>query len=253
MAKEYHSKDFEWEELRNEIENDPSLSYHLQQSTVIDSESECEASQSQQQQQDSDSDSDSDSVAWNNFHTTHSTAKFYKERRYLFKEFPDLASFSLFLEVGCGNGSTALPILRYLSFPFLNSCFLYLIASLHINMFVIVPSKLLWYMPVIAAFRHLTALNTMYYVLLLMLIPSILAFILFTAISLPMHFLTGWPVIIANKLHLNANTVFQVLVTNLSLYTCGIFIMPTFNFFNSCLARCLLQSTKRFKCLFQGW
>lgn len=122
MAKEYHSKDFEWEELRNEIENDPSLSYHLQQSTVIESESEseseCEASQSQQQQQDSDSDSDSDSVAWNNFHTTHSTAKFYKERRYLFKEFPDLASFSLFLEVGCGNGSTALPILRYLSFPF---------------------------------------------------------------------------------------------------------------------------------------
>ncbi|KAK1379241.1 methyltransferase-like protein [Heracleum sosnowskyi] len=94
-AKEYHSKDFEWEELRNEIENDPSLSYHLQQEAV-----------------NSDSPSQDDSLAWNNFHTSHSTGKFFKERRYLFKEFPDLASSSLVLEVGCGNGSTALPILR---------------------------------------------------------------------------------------------------------------------------------------------
>jgi ubiquinone/menaquinone biosynthesis C-methylase UbiE len=38
-----------------------------------------------------------------------------QERRYLFKEFPELASCeesSKLLEVGCGNGSTALPILR---------------------------------------------------------------------------------------------------------------------------------------------
>ncbi|XP_060184010.1 uncharacterized protein LOC132613797 [Lycium barbarum] len=38
-----------------------------------------------------------------------------KERRYLLKEFPELASCkecSTVLEVGCGNGSTALPILR---------------------------------------------------------------------------------------------------------------------------------------------
>ncbi|PWA77987.1 Methyltransferase-like protein [Artemisia annua] len=37
------------------------------------------------------------------------------ERRYLFKEFPELASFeesSKLLEVGCGNRSTVLPILR---------------------------------------------------------------------------------------------------------------------------------------------
>lgn len=94
-AQEYHSKDFEWEELRNEIENDPSLSYHLQKEAI-------------------NSELSQESDAWNKFHTTHSTGKFFKERRYLFKEFPELASSSssLLLEVGCGNGSTALPILR---------------------------------------------------------------------------------------------------------------------------------------------
>ena len=38
-----------------------------------------------------------------------------QERRYLLKEFPELLScdeYSKVLEVGCGNGSTALPILR---------------------------------------------------------------------------------------------------------------------------------------------
>lgn len=39
-----------------------------------------------------------------------------QERRYLLKEFPELASCednSKVLEVGCGNGSTALPLLWY--------------------------------------------------------------------------------------------------------------------------------------------
>lgn len=38
-----------------------------------------------------------------------------QERRYLLKEFPELVSCeenSKLLEVGCGNGSTVLPILR---------------------------------------------------------------------------------------------------------------------------------------------
>ena len=38
-----------------------------------------------------------------------------QERRYLLNEFPELLScdiYSKVLEVGCGNGSTALPILR---------------------------------------------------------------------------------------------------------------------------------------------
>lgn len=106
-AKEYHNKDFEWEELREEIENDPALSYHLQQPPKPITSN---YSQSQ------------DSLSWNNFHTTHSTGKFFKERRYLFKEFPELASCSLVLEVGCGNGSTALPILRTIPTAMVYAC-----------------------------------------------------------------------------------------------------------------------------------
>lgn len=102
-AANYYSKDFEWDELRQEIENNPSFAHHLlpfpdsitqNQHTLLPQE---------------------DSEAWNKFHTRHSTGKFFKERRYLLKEFPELASCgecSTVLEIGCGNGSTALAILR---------------------------------------------------------------------------------------------------------------------------------------------
>ncbi|XP_071708141.1 uncharacterized protein [Rutidosis leptorrhynchoides] len=102
---EYHSKDFNWEELSNDIENDPKFSYHLLPFH--------RSSQSQSQFQSSSS---LDFQSWNHFHARHSTGKFFKERRYLFKEFPELAScvkYTKLLEIGCGNGSTVLPILRY--------------------------------------------------------------------------------------------------------------------------------------------
>ncbi|XP_062001916.1 uncharacterized protein LOC133719760 isoform X1 [Rosa rugosa] len=95
---EYFSKDFEWDELRVEVENDPSFSYHLlpfQPSLSVAEEAE--------------------SQPWNDFHHRHSSGKFFKERRYLLQEFPELVSCeenSRVLEVGCGNGSTVLPILR---------------------------------------------------------------------------------------------------------------------------------------------
>ncbi|GAV66780.1 Methyltransf_23 domain-containing protein [Cephalotus follicularis] len=94
----YHSKDFKWETLKEEIENNPSYHYHLQP---------FHSPQHQHHQQ--------DSKAWQNFHTRHSSGKFFKERRYLLKEFPELVNCgegSKVLEVGCGNGSTVLPILR---------------------------------------------------------------------------------------------------------------------------------------------
>ncbi|KAJ4805645.1 Methyltransferase [Rhynchospora pubera] len=96
---EYHNSDFNWEELREEIEKLPSLSYHLSPHV-------------------SASTSDSSLVeadSWRRFHRRHSTARFFKERRYLLKEFPELLSCHdsvKVLEVGCGNGSTVLPILR---------------------------------------------------------------------------------------------------------------------------------------------
>lgn len=93
---QYFSKDFEWDDLRVEVENDPSFSYHLlpfQPSLSVAEESQ----------------------PWNDFHHRHASGKFFKERRYLLQEFPELVSCeenSKVLEVGCGNGSTVLPILR---------------------------------------------------------------------------------------------------------------------------------------------
>ncbi|XP_010414913.1 PREDICTED: methyltransferase-like protein 6 [Camelina sativa] len=102
-AGEYHSKDFEWEFLKNIVEKDPSLSHHLHQ------QHQYYHHYSQKHPP------PPDSQPWQDFHSRHSSGKFFKERRYLLKEFPELVSCgenSKLLEVGCGNGSTVLPILR---------------------------------------------------------------------------------------------------------------------------------------------
>lgn len=57
----YHSKDFDWEELRQRIENDPTLHYHFLPFT-----------------NQSLSSSALDSQSWNHFHARHSTGKFFK-------------------------------------------------------------------------------------------------------------------------------------------------------------------------------
>ncbi|XP_062178274.1 uncharacterized protein LOC133883086 isoform X2 [Alnus glutinosa] len=100
-AAEYFSKDFEWEELKAEVENDSSFRFHLLPFQPSNRPSQTAP--------------EDDSAAWKKFHIRHSSGKFFKERRYLLKEFPELVSHgecSKVLEVGCGNGSTALPILR---------------------------------------------------------------------------------------------------------------------------------------------
>ncbi|KAJ6973986.1 tRNA N(3)-methylcytidine methyltransferase METTL6 [Populus alba x Populus x berolinensis] len=100
---EYFSKDFEWETLRQEIEDNPSYQYHLLPFTYTPPSQQQEIQVSE------------DSKAWKRFHLRHSSGKFFKERRYLLKEFPELVSckeFSKVLEVGCGNGSSVIPILR---------------------------------------------------------------------------------------------------------------------------------------------
>ncbi|KAG5152167.1 hypothetical protein JHK84_028639 [Glycine max] len=98
---QYFCKDFDWEDLRAEIEANPSFAYHLESSSSSSS-----------------APPESDVQAWKQFHLRHASGKFFKERRYLLKEFPELLSCppnSMLLEVGCGNGSTALPILRFAS------------------------------------------------------------------------------------------------------------------------------------------
>ncbi|CAJ1976293.1 unnamed protein product [Sphenostylis stenocarpa] len=96
---QYFCKDFHWEDLRAEVEANPSYAYHFESASSSSSSPPPE----------------SDVLAWNQFHLRHASGRFFKERRYLLKEFPELLSCppnSKLLEVGCGNGSTALPILR---------------------------------------------------------------------------------------------------------------------------------------------
>ncbi|XP_062190386.1 uncharacterized protein LOC133893393 isoform X2 [Phragmites australis] len=100
---EYHSHDFEWEDLKAKVEADPAFSYHLSPfpghaTTATTSPLP-----------------PSSSEAWRSFHRHHASGKFFKERRYLLKEFPELLNSKVcakILEVGCGNGSTAVSILR---------------------------------------------------------------------------------------------------------------------------------------------
>ncbi|WVZ62849.1 hypothetical protein U9M48_012544 [Paspalum notatum var. saurae] len=126
---EYHSRDFEWEDLRAEVEADPAFSYHLSPFPGQAAAAPGTASSPQHP-----------SEAWRCFHRRHASGKFFKhsgyaaltilsidqpgyglfdatmlERRYLLKEFPELPNSkecAKILEVGCGNGSTAVSILR---------------------------------------------------------------------------------------------------------------------------------------------
>ncbi|XP_021888181.1 methyltransferase-like protein 6, partial [Carica papaya] len=110
-AEEYHSSDFQWEDLKNRIESDPSLHYHI---LPFQSSQHHQLKPEARQKKVQDLLTE-DSEAWQTFHTRHSSGKFFKERRYLLKEFPELVAcgeYSKLLEVGCGNGSSVLPILR---------------------------------------------------------------------------------------------------------------------------------------------
>ncbi len=52
---------------------------------------------------------------WERFYLSHPSARFFKERRYLLREFPVLAQQAppkLVLEIGCGCGSSLLPVLK---------------------------------------------------------------------------------------------------------------------------------------------
>lgn len=100
LAGEYHSRDFEWSDLRDEVEK-------------VLAEREARA-------QSSDSATTSERVRgqgerWEAFHRkVNSTARFFKEKRYILQEFPILLDEEVtkVVEFGCGNGSTVLPLLK---------------------------------------------------------------------------------------------------------------------------------------------
>lgn len=98
-ATEYFCQDFKWEDLRNEVQS--QLSFGLQDFDNVSINSRVCL--------------DYNVEAWNSFHHLHAKHAFFKERRYLVKEFPDLLASDRvlnILEIGCGTGSSVLPILR---------------------------------------------------------------------------------------------------------------------------------------------
>lgn len=123
----YYSQDFEWEALRDEVERMPGFLDHRGHS-IVNSESSASSwkgcaspgslrtvEEEELDACESGDEAPSTSTSWETFHTRHSRNLFFKERRYLTKEFPDLckADKPLFLlEVGCGTGSSVVPVIR---------------------------------------------------------------------------------------------------------------------------------------------
>jgi methyltransferase-like protein 6 len=55
-------------------------------------------------------------ISWEIFHSRHDQGKFFKLKRYLVAEFPDVLAMdteeTVLLDVGCGNGAALVPFLR---------------------------------------------------------------------------------------------------------------------------------------------
>ena len=62
------------------------------------------------------------SIAWDKFYANHND-KFFKDRHWLFTEFPDLAKENIrVLEIGCGVGNTVIPLLDKNPSAFVYGC-----------------------------------------------------------------------------------------------------------------------------------
>lgn len=67
-AENYFSKDFIWDQLQEEVENDPFIKYHLDPYSLRRTANHIE-------------DMHQSSEAWDKFHACHSTGKFFKVNR----------------------------------------------------------------------------------------------------------------------------------------------------------------------------
>ena len=114
---EYYDNDFSFEEHQIEMEQKlqslPSSAETAEIDTTIDDDDRVKLKPETQAQ------------CWDGFHTSHSTGKFFKPRRDIMKCFPCILEHCatedstqterpkrLILEVGCGSGSSCLPILK---------------------------------------------------------------------------------------------------------------------------------------------
>jgi len=115
------------------------------------------------------------------------------------KEFPELVSCgenSKLLEIGCGNGSTVLPILRYNSFDLRRIILPILLFGVNLYVFYlcfcVVEARTLLCMLVIVAVTLLLGLKRTLITLFLRLITFILFVVTFRLLS----FQIGWHVIV---------------------------------------------------------
>jgi ubiquinone/menaquinone biosynthesis C-methylase UbiE len=96
LAAEYHSTDFNWQEHAEQI-------CSLVEEQHRRAQEECSTSRQYEGHD------------WERFYQSHPSARFFKERRYLLKEFPILAQAhppKLIVEIGCGCGASLLPVLK---------------------------------------------------------------------------------------------------------------------------------------------
>lgn len=102
-AAEYHDNDFAWETLHRdgrEAIRRQLDEHHLQRSSPNDSQPGLEPI-------------DVIERDWEDFHAQHSLGRFFKEKRYLPIEFPQLGTPNITIgEIGCGCGSALIPVLR---------------------------------------------------------------------------------------------------------------------------------------------
>lgn len=102
-AENYYSNDFDWDQLREEIESDPALLYHLLPFSHGDEgrklNSSGNASAEMDRVESSMSSSVEDSAAWNQFHARHATGKFFKVRVYLWIVLYQLTSFAFWISI----------------------------------------------------------------------------------------------------------------------------------------------------------
>eukprot|EP00854_Cymbomonas_tetramitiformis_P003956 gene3956-4925_t len=104
-AVEYHSHDFNFEWWKQQVISQGLCPSDVQPHPSVE-EASCDDVEYCQETQQS---------AWEQFHQQHEKGVFFKERRYLLVEFPELSNKDdpyVVLEIGCGNGSSALPLLR---------------------------------------------------------------------------------------------------------------------------------------------
>ena len=95
-AAEYHDNDFAWETLCT-VGREAIQRQQLEASAARRSADEIPQ----------------DSHDWEEFHAQHSLGRFFKEKRYLPIEFPQLRTPNIAIgEVGCGCGSALIPVLR---------------------------------------------------------------------------------------------------------------------------------------------